>query len=76
MSASPHSRRALDAIADFKRIYSMDVEGHELDNPNPLTAASEPSPVPSDGPDYGHRYRKCPAPERATSRSPTSRLPL
>ena len=76
MSASPHSRRALDAIADFKRITRWTSKATSLDNPNPLTAASEPSPVSSDGPDYGHRYRKCPAPERATSRSPTSRLPL
>jgi hypothetical protein len=35
MSASPHSRRALNAIADFKRIYSMDVEGRELRRPEP-----------------------------------------
>lgn len=30
MSASPHSRRALEAIADFTRIYSMDLDTHEL----------------------------------------------
>jgi len=30
MSASPHSKRALEAIADFTRIYSMDLDTHEL----------------------------------------------
>lgn len=30
MSASPHGKRALEAIADFKRIYAMDLDTHEL----------------------------------------------
>jgi hypothetical protein len=30
MAASPHSKRALEAIADFKRIYAMDLDTHEL----------------------------------------------
>jgi hypothetical protein len=30
MSASPHSQAALAAIADFKRIYAMDLDTHEL----------------------------------------------
>src|SRR5271170_6214667 len=34
MSASPHSKRALDAITDFKRIYSMTVDSHGLRKPD------------------------------------------
>jgi hypothetical protein len=34
MSASPHSKRALDAITDFKRIYSMTVDSHGLRDPD------------------------------------------
>lgn len=30
MSASPHSKSALAAIADFKRIYAMDLDSHDL----------------------------------------------
>jgi hypothetical protein len=33
LSASPHSKRALEAIADFKRIYGMDIDGRELRQP-------------------------------------------
>ena len=29
MSASPHGKRALAAIADFKRIYGMDYNAHD-----------------------------------------------
>src|SRR5688500_76112 len=35
MSASPHSKRALAAIADFKRIYEMDLDSHALREPDP-----------------------------------------
>lgn len=28
MAASPHGKKALAAIADFKRIYGMDYDGH------------------------------------------------
>lgn len=35
LSASPHSKRALEAVADFKRIYGMDVDGRELRQPEP-----------------------------------------
>jgi predicted transcriptional regulator YheO len=38
MSASPHSKRALEAIADFTRIYSMDLDGRELRKPDPHTS--------------------------------------
>lgn len=30
MSASPHSKRALAAVADFTRIYGMELDTHEL----------------------------------------------
>ena len=33
LSASPHSKQALEAIADLKRIYGMDVDVHELRQP-------------------------------------------
>lgn len=35
MSASPHGRAALAAVADFKRIYGMDVDDRELRKPDP-----------------------------------------
>lgn len=35
MSASPHSKPALAAISDFKRIYGMDLDGHALRQPDP-----------------------------------------
>jgi len=35
MSASPHGKRALAAIADFKRIYQMDLDSHALRLPDP-----------------------------------------
>lgn len=35
MSASPHGKRALAAIADFKRIYKMDLDSHALRQPDP-----------------------------------------
>ena len=34
MAASPHSKRALEAIADFTRIYSMNLDGRELRKPD------------------------------------------
>jgi hypothetical protein len=33
MAASPHGTRALAAIRDFKRIYGMDLDTHELRKP-------------------------------------------
>jgi len=33
LSASPHSKRALEAIAGFQRIYEMDLNGRELRQP-------------------------------------------
>jgi hypothetical protein len=38
MSASPHSKRALEAIADFTRIYAMDLDGRALRKPEPQTS--------------------------------------
>lgn len=35
MSASPHSRAALAAVADFKRIYGMNLDDRELRKPDP-----------------------------------------
>jgi len=35
MSASPHSQAALAAVADFKRIYGMNVDDRELRKPDP-----------------------------------------
>lgn len=38
MAASPHSKRALKAIADFKRIYEMNLDSHALRRPDPDAA--------------------------------------
>src|SRR3984957_14308782 len=35
MSASPHGKKALAAIADLKRVYGMDLDGRELRQPDP-----------------------------------------
>jgi hypothetical protein len=35
MAASPHGKRALAAIADFKRIYGMNLDSHALRQPDP-----------------------------------------
>jgi hypothetical protein len=45
MSASPHSKRALAAIEDLKRVYGMDLESHGLRRvkESPLTGAPTPT---------------------------------
>lgn len=35
MAASPHGKDALQAIADFKRIYGMSLDSHALRRPEP-----------------------------------------
>jgi hypothetical protein len=35
MAASPHGKRALAAIEDFKRIYAMNLDSHALRQPDP-----------------------------------------
>jgi hypothetical protein len=46
MSASPHSKQALDAIADLKRIYSMSVDSHGLRQPEPSEDTEHPHRQP------------------------------
>jgi hypothetical protein len=47
MSVSPHSKRALEAIADFKRIYLMNLDSHELRQPEPAEDTEQPHRQPT-----------------------------
>jgi hypothetical protein len=41
MSASPHGKQALAAIADFRRIYDMQLDSHALRQPDPDDAGDD-----------------------------------
>jgi hypothetical protein len=45
MAASPHSKRALAAIEDLKRVYGMDFESHGLRRVNESPPTGTPTPT-------------------------------